>query len=82
MMKGQVGFVLPLNQISISNQQVNCSSQMEVVAVETLLNFLQSKKIDVGVFATDRSTTVRKLLKNKFPHVKHNFDPWYYSNYI
>ena len=56
--------------------QVNSSGQMEVKACERLIKFLLSKGIDIRAFATDRSISVRKMIKTLFPNLRHQFDPW------
>ena len=57
--------------------QVSSSSQMEVEAAERLLRYLEARGVVIGIFATDRSTSIRKMMKIKFGHVKHEFDVWY-----
>ena len=62
--------------------QVNCSSQMEVNACQRLIEELLSSGLDIAVFASDRSTSVRKMMKIKFPRIKHQFDPWHWVTKI
>ena len=50
---------------------------MEVEAAERLLRYLEARGVVIGIFATDRSTSIRKMMKIKFGHVKHEFDVWY-----
>ena len=62
--------------------QVNCSSQMEVNACQRLIEELLSSGLDIAVFASDRSTSVRKMMKIKFPRIKHQFDLWHWVTKI
>ena len=49
---------------------------MEVAACERLIRFLLSKGVDIRAFATDRSISIRKMIKTLFPNLRHEFDPW------
>ena len=53
------------------------SGEMEVKACERLLNFLISVGLCINAFSSDWSTTIRKLLAEKFKKIKHQNDPWY-----
>ena len=54
------------------------SSAMEVFALKSLLTFFTQKcGINVRVLVTDRSTSVRAMLKDNFPDINHQFDIWY-----
>ena len=53
------------------------SSAMEVFALKSLLTFLtQNCGVNIRVLVTDRSTTVRAMLKESFPTINHQFDIW------
>ena len=54
------------------------SSAMEVFALKSLLTFLtQNCGVNIRVLVTDRSTTVRAMLRDAFPFINHQFDIWY-----
>ena len=56
--------------------QVSSSGQMEVQGCESLLKNLISLGLQIRVFATDRSTAIRSMMKKKFQWIKHQFDVW------
>ena len=56
--------------------QVKSSGQMEVQACERLIKYLVSVGLNIRVFATDRSTTIRTMMAAVFPWIKHQFDIW------
>ena len=56
--------------------QVKSSGQMEVNAAERLLKYLVSCGLNIRVFATDRSTSVRTMMAKVFPWIRHQFDIW------
>ena len=56
---------------------VKYSAEMEVFALKSLLNFIGSCGVRISVLATDRSTTVRAMLKKDFPAINHQFDIWF-----
>ena len=62
--------------------QVKNSGEMEVKGCERLLKFLESVGLNIRVFSSDWSTTIRKLLETKFPHILHQNDPWHYNKNI
>ena len=59
-------------------QVVGCSSQMEPAALDVCLQFLIGAGICPTHLVTDRSTTIRTLLKTKYPEILHQFDPWHW----
>ena len=52
------------------------SSAMEVFALKSLLTFLTYCGVNIRVLVTDRSTTVRAMLRDAFPDINHQFDIW------
>ena len=52
------------------------SGEMEVFALKSLLNFLESVGMNISVLATDRSTSVRGMLQRDFSNINHQFDIW------
>ena len=56
--------------------QVKSSGQMEVKACERLIKYLVSVGLNIRVFATDRSTTIRTMMAAVYPWIKHQFDIW------
>ena len=59
--------------------QVSCSAEMEVFSLKSLLTFLLSSGMKIRVLVTDRSKSVRKMMKEDFPAISHEFDIWYVS---
>ena len=49
---------------------------MEVFALRSLLDFLGACGVKIGVLVTDRSTSVRAMLAQEYPAIKHQFDIW------
>jgi len=62
--------------------QVKSSGQMEVNACERLIKYLVSVGLNIRVFATDRSTTIRTMMAAVFPWIRHQFDIWHFSKGI
>ena len=76
-MKAQVISDIHCFSTNLTNvKQVSYSGQMKVDACERLLTFLLSKGLNITVFASDRSTSLRKMMARVFWWIKHNFDPW------
>ena len=53
------------------------SSEMEVFALKSLLEFLKNCGVKLSVLATDRSTSVRSMMSIDYPEISHQFDVWY-----
>ena len=51
---------------------------MEPAALEASLRFLAEQCVKVTHLVTDRSTTVRTLMKDHFPDINHQADPWHF----
>ena len=56
------------------------SSEMEVFALKSLLEFLKNCGVKLSVLATDRSTSVRSMMSIDYPEISHQFDVWYGSD--
>ena len=50
---------------------------MEAEGFERALNELLDVGLDVKVVTTDRSPSVRKKMKEKYPGITHQFDLWH-----
>ena len=49
---------------------------MEVVGFQRGLDYLLES---IGVITTDRSPSIRKLMKDNYSHIQHELDPWHVS---
>ena len=54
------------------------SGAMEPAALEASLRFLQEAGIKILHLVTDRSTTVRAMVREKFPDINNQADPWHF----
>ena len=50
---------------------------MEVMGFQRGLKELLDCGVDVAVMIIDRSPSLRKLLREEFPEIRHEFDPWH-----
>ena len=50
---------------------------MEPMGFRRGMNDLLDTGLDVEVMATDRSTSIQKIMREEFPHVQHEFDIWH-----
>ena len=52
---------------------------MEAMGFQRGLDHLLSLGIDIGVMATDRSPSLRKLMRESYANIRHEYDPWHVS---
>ncbi len=50
---------------------------MEPLGFRRGMNDLLDTGLDVEVMATDRSTSIQKIMREEFPNVQHEFDIWH-----
>ena len=50
---------------------------MEPLGFRRGLTELLDMGLDVEVMATDRSTSIQKIMREDYPEVKHEFDIWH-----
>ncbi|OCT99048.1 hypothetical protein XELAEV_18004848mg [Xenopus laevis] len=55
------------------------STNMEPIAFEKSLVQLQEQNVIVKMICTDRHSSVRKIITDKYPRIKHQFDVWHFA---
>ncbi|CAM4329337.1 unnamed protein product [Leuciscus chuanchicus] len=55
---------------------------MEVLGFQRGLDYLLDRGVVVGVVTTDRSPSIRKLMKDNYTGIQHEFDPWLVSKSV
>ena len=63
---------------SKSVQVGGASTRMEPAAARVCLQFLLDQGVKIKCFVTDRSSSLRTLLRLEFPQICHQFDVWHY----
>ena len=58
----------------VSIQEATSSVGMEKVGCRRVLDTLIANSVDVEVFATDRHVSIRKMIKDDYPAINHQFD--------
>ena len=51
---------------------------MEPAALEASLLYLKKVGLNIQHLVTDRSTTVRAMMSEKFPEINNQADPWHF----
>ncbi|XP_051985367.1 uncharacterized protein LOC127645746 [Xyrauchen texanus] len=57
--------------------EATSSVTMEPLAFKRGMTELMDQGLDVEVMATDRSTSIQKIMREQFPNVQHQFDIWH-----
>ncbi|KAK0155186.1 hypothetical protein N1851_002510 [Merluccius polli] len=75
-------FMLDSTKEILHTELVQCteatsSGAMEPMGFRRGMNDLLDTGLDVEVMATDRSTSIQKIMREEFPHVQHEFDIWH-----
>lgn len=50
---------------------------MEAEGFRRGVDYLLSRGVDVGVIATDRAPSIRKIMREDYGDIRHEFDPWH-----
>lgn len=50
---------------------------MEAMGFQRGLNHLLDLGLDIGVMVTDRSPSIRKLMRESYGNIRHEYDPWH-----
>jgi len=50
---------------------------MEPIGFKKGLEKLLDEGINVKVVTTDRHPSIRKIMREDFPNIEHQFDPWH-----
>ncbi|XP_063049644.1 uncharacterized protein LOC134444138 [Engraulis encrasicolus] len=50
---------------------------MEPMGFQRGLNHLLYLGVDVGVIVTDRSPSIRKMMRESYANIRHEYDPWH-----
>ncbi|CAM4607613.1 unnamed protein product [Leuciscus chuanchicus] len=75
-------FMLDSTKEILHTELVQCTEATSSGAMEPLgfrmgMNDLLDMGLDVAVMATDRSTSIQKIMREEFPNVQHEFDIWH-----
>ncbi|KAL2076360.1 hypothetical protein ACEWY4_028061 [Coilia grayii] len=62
--------------------EASSSVAMEAMGFKRGLNHLLSLGVDVGVMATDRSPSIRKIMRESYANIRHEYDPWHVSKSV
>lgn len=57
--------------------QATSSVAMEPMGFRKGLERLLDEGIDIKVVTTDRHPSIRKLMREEYPNIIHQFDPWH-----
>ncbi|XP_076128204.1 uncharacterized protein LOC143109377 [Alosa pseudoharengus] len=57
--------------------EASSSVAMEAMGFQRGLNHLLDLGLDIGVMATDRSPSIRKLMRESYGNIRHEYDPWH-----
>lgn len=65
-------------------QRSQCSSSvaMEKFGFQTVMDRIISEGLEVTIFASDRHVGIRKLVREKYTNINHQFDVWHYAKAI
>ena len=63
--------------VQVSQAKNKLSVNMEPIACERLLTRLMEHLDELNALSTDRHASISKLLREKFPSIKHEYDPWH-----
>ncbi|XP_063969971.1 uncharacterized protein LOC129284132 [Lytechinus pictus] len=66
-----------LGMALVSVKEATSSVGMEKIGCRRVMDNLLENGIDVAVFATDRHVGIRKMMKDDFPWIDHQFDVWH-----
>ncbi|XP_063063564.1 uncharacterized protein LOC134456062 [Engraulis encrasicolus] len=62
--------------------EASSSVAMEVMGLQRGLSELLDRGVDIGVMTTDRSPSVRKLMREEHPTIQHELDSWHVTKGI
>ncbi|KAI2667129.1 11S globulin [Labeo rohita] len=57
--------------------EASSSVAMEAMGFQRGLNHLLDLGLDIGVMVTDRSPSIRKLMRESYGNIRHEYDPWH-----
>ncbi|KAL7396810.1 hypothetical protein ABVT39_012062 [Epinephelus coioides] len=57
--------------------QAKSSVAMEPLGFKNGLRILLDEGLDIKVITTDRHPSIRKIMRESYPEIKHEFDPWH-----
>ena len=63
----------------VTETEKNTSVAMEPLGMKRGLDSILSQGVPVSILTTDRSTSIRKIMKIQYPQIKHQLDPWHCS---
>ncbi|KAF1381248.1 hypothetical protein PFLUV_G00151640 [Perca fluviatilis] len=62
--------------------EASSSVAMKVLGFQTGLDYLLERGVDIEVITTDRSPSIRKLLRDNYRSIRHELDPWHVSKSV
>lgn len=57
--------------------EATSSSAMEPLGFRRGLDHLVDSGVSIGVVTTDRAPSIRKIMRESYPELRHQFDPWH-----
>ncbi|XP_059899463.1 uncharacterized protein LOC132451154 isoform X2 [Gadus macrocephalus] len=61
----------------LQSTEAGSSVAMEPLGFKRGMNEIMGDGLDIEVMTTDRSTSIRKIMREEFPNVQHEFDIWH-----
>ncbi|XP_056406023.1 uncharacterized protein LOC130297504 [Hyla sarda] len=55
---------------------------LEKIAFRKTLQQLLDKDLEISTIATDRHVSIRKILREEFPYIDHEFDVWHFAKSV
>ena len=63
--------------IQLYSTEAGSSVAMEPLGFKRGMKEIMGDGLDIEVMTTDRSTSIRKIMREEFPNVQHEFDIWH-----
>ena len=68
-----------MHVVTVYTTKTGSSVAMEPLGMRRGLASLQSQGVPISILTTDRSTSIRKIMREDFPTINHQVDPWHCS---
>ncbi|XP_063967369.1 uncharacterized protein LOC135157003 isoform X2 [Lytechinus pictus] len=75
MMEAKTSKIVAMNLVQVS--EATSSNAMEKIGFQRALDGLLEAGLNIGTVATDRHLGIRKLMKERYPNIDHQYDVWH-----
>lgn len=82
LMDGQFGYVTEFFVSNTADENVKNSNAMEPMGLKKCLAAMKKFDITISVLATDRHPSVRKIMREEYPQIQHQFDVWHLAKSV